>query len=554
MTAFVDAHRETLDRALAAIADRGYWSNYPESPSPRVYGETAAAEGLSAYEAHLGRRFELNQPGTVGWVGGERSPYGPELGVTYPQADLDVLLAAAREAMPAWRDAGPEVRAAVCVEIVDRINRRSFELANAVMHTSGQAFVMAFQAGGPHAQDRALEAIAVAYAEQTRVPATARWEKPQGKRPALVMEKTFTAVPRGIGLVIGCSTFPTWNSYPGLFASLAAGNAVVVKPHPAAILPLAITVSIARDVLAEAGFSPNLVTLVAEDPGGTVASELAVRPEVRIVDFTGSTAFGQWLEEHARQAAVYTEKSGVNMVLVDSTDDYAGMLANLAFSLCLYSGQMCTTPQDLLVPADGVGTPEGRKSVDEFGADLGAAVEKLLGPDAQAVELLGAIVNDGVLSRVDGAGSLGTVVIPSRTLTHPAYPQARVRTPALVRVPADRVETWGAECFGPVSFLVVTDTTEEALELMRRTVTARGALTAAVYSTDEKVIESARAVALESGVALSENLTGGVYVNQTAAYSDLHATGANPAANAAYTDAHFVAGRFRVIQTRRHTI
>ncbi len=553
MTAFVDAHRETLDRALAAIADRGYWSNYPESPSPRVYGETAAAEGLSAYEAHLGRRFELNQPGTVGWVGGERSPYGPELGVTYPQADLDVLLAAARDAMPAWRDAGPEVRAAVCVEIVDRINRRSFELANAVMHTSGQAFVMAFQAGGPHAQDRALEAIAVAYAEQTRVPATARWEKPQGKRPALVMEKTFTAVPRGIGLVIGCSTFPTWNSYPGLFASLAAGNAVVVKPHPAAILPLAITVSIARDVLAEAGFSPNLVTLVAEDPGGTVASELAVRPEVRIVDFTGSTAFGQWLEEHARQAAVYTEKSGVNMVLVDSTDDYAGMLANLAFSLCLYSGQMCTTPQDLLVPADGVGTPEGRKSVDEFGADLGAAVEKLLGPDAQAVELLGAIVNDGVLSRVDGAGSLGTVVIPSRTLTHPAYPQARVRTPALVRVPADRVETWGAECFGPVSFLVVTDTTEEALELMRRTVTARGALTAAVYSTDEKVIESARAVALESGVALSENLTGGVYVNQTAAYSDLHATGANPAANAAYTDAHFVAGRFRVIQTRRHT-
>jgi phenylacetic acid degradation protein paaN len=553
MTAFVDAHRETLDRALAAIADRGYWSNYPESPSPRVYGETAAAEGLSAYEAHLGRRFELNQPATVGWVGGERSPYGPELGVTYPQADLDLLLAAAREAMPAWRDAGPEVRAAVCVEIVDRINKRSFELANAVMHTSGQAFVMAFQAGGPHAQDRALEAIAVAYAEQTRVPATARWEKPQGKRPALVMEKTFTAVPRGIGLVIGCSTFPTWNSYPGLFASLATGNAVVVKPHPAAILPLAITVSIARDVLAEAGFSPNLVTLVAENQGGTVASELAVRPEVRIVDFTGSTAFGQWLEEHARQAAVYTEKAGVNMVLVDSTDDYAGMLANLAFSLCLYSGQMCTTPQDLLVPADGVGTPEGRKSVDEFGGDLGAAVEKLLGPDAQAVELLGAIVNDGVLSRVDGAGSLGTVVIPSRTLTHPAYPQARVRTPALVRVPADRVGTWGAECFGPVSFLVVTDTTEEALELMRRTVTARGALTAAVYSTDEKVIESARAVAIESGVALSENLTGGVYVNQTAAYSDLHATGANPAANAAYTDAHFVAGRFRVIQTRRHT-
>ena len=161
MTAFVDAHRETLDRALAAIADRGYWSELPGvAQPPGVRRGRRGRGGLAAYEAHLGRQFDLDQPGTVGWVGAERSPYGPELGVTYPQADLDVLLAAAREAMPAWRDAGPEVRAAVCVEIVDRINKRSFELANAVMHTSGQAFVMAFQAGGPHAQDRALEAVA----------------------------------------------------------------------------------------------------------------------------------------------------------------------------------------------------------------------------------------------------------------------------------------------------------------------------------------------------------------------------------------------------------
>ena len=553
MTAFADAHRETLDRALAALADRGYWSAYPESPSPRVYGETAAAEGLAAYEAHLGKRFELDQPGTVGWVGAERSPYGPELGVTYPQADLDVLLAAARDAMPAWRDAGPAVRAGVCVEIVNRINRRSFEMANAVMHTSGQAFVMAFQAGGPHAQDRALEAIAVAYAEQTRVPATARWEKPQGKRPPVVMEKTYTVVPRGIGLVIGCTTFPTWNSYPGLFASLACGNPVVVKPHPGGILPLAITVSIAREVLAEAGFGRDLVTLVAEDPGGTVASDLAVRPEVKVVDFTGSTAYGEWLEEHARQASVYTEKAGVNMIVLDSTDDYAGMLSNLAFSLCLYSGQMCTTPQNLLIPADGIRTPDGVRGVDQFAADLGAAIDALLGEDKQAVELLGAVVNDAVLGRVEGAGTLGDVVVPSRTVTHPAYPDARVRTPVVVRVAADRPDVWGAECFGPVAFLVTTESTDFGLELLRRTVTARGALTAAVYSTDEKVVAGAREAALDAGVALSENLTGGVYVNQSAAFSDFHATGANPAANAAYTDAYFVSGRFRVVQSRRHT-
>jgi acyl-CoA reductase-like NAD-dependent aldehyde dehydrogenase len=57
-----------------------------------------------------------------------------------------------KAAMPAWRDAGAEARAAVAIEIVDRLNKRSFELANAIMHTSGKAFVMAFQAGGTHAQ------------------------------------------------------------------------------------------------------------------------------------------------------------------------------------------------------------------------------------------------------------------------------------------------------------------------------------------------------------------------------------------------------------------
>ena len=71
------------------------------------------------------------------------------------------------------------------------------------------------------------------------------------------MEKTFTVVPRGIALVIGCNTFPTWNSWPGLFASLVTGNPVVVKPHPAAVLPLAITVQVCREVLAEAGFDPQ---------------------------------------------------------------------------------------------------------------------------------------------------------------------------------------------------------------------------------------------------------------------------------------------------------
>ncbi|MGC5410005.1 phenylacetic acid degradation protein PaaN, partial [Streptomyces sp. DT225] len=355
-----EKHRPTLDRALEAIRTRDYWSPHPEHP--KAYGEggapgsLGAAEGKAAFDAVLRSRLDLGQPGTDGWTGGEVSPYGPELGVEYPHADLDVLLPAMRAGMPAWREAGPETRALVCLEILARISDRTHEFAHAVMHTSGQAFMMAFQAGGPHAQDRGLEAVAYAYEEQLRAPRTADWSKPQGKRDPLALHKTFIPAGRGISLLIGCNTFPTWNGYPGLFASLATGNPVLVKPHPRAVLPLALTVRLAREVLAEAGFDPNLVALAAERPGEGIAKTLAVRPEVKIIDYTGSTEFGDWLETHARQAQVYTEKAGVNTVVVDSTDDYRGMLANLAFSFSLYSGQMCTTPQNVLIPRSGITT------------------------------------------------------------------------------------------------------------------------------------------------------------------------------------------------------
>ncbi|WP_331452891.1 phenylacetic acid degradation protein PaaN [Streptomyces sp. SS162] len=550
-----ERHRPTLDQALEAIRTRAYWSPHPEHP--KAYGENgslSAAEGLAAHQAALGSRFELDQPGTDGWTGGEVSPYGPALGVEYPHADMDVLLPAMRAAMGAWREAGAETRALVCLEVLARVSARTHEFAHAVMHTSGQAFMMAFQAGGPHAQDRGLEAVAYAYAEQTRTPRDAEWSKPQGKRDPLELRKTFTPVGRGIALMIGCNTFPTWNGYPGLFASLATGNAVLVKPHPRAVLPLALTVRIAREVLAEAGFDPNLVALAAERPGEGIAKSLAVRPEVRIIDYTGSTEFGDWLETHARQAQVYTEKAGVNTVVVDSTDDYKGMLANLAFSLSLYSGQMCTTPQNLLIPRDGIATDAGHRSYDEVVSDLAAAVDGLLGDDARANGLLGALVNADVKARLEAAAGLGEVALASREVTNPDFPDAVVRTPLMVKLDGakpDDEAAYMAECFGPVSFAVAVDSTADALELLRRTVREKGAMTVGAYTTSPDVERAVEEVCLEESAQLSLNLTGGVYVNQTAAFSDFHGSGGNPAANAALCDGAFVANRFRVVEVRR---
>lgn len=545
-----EKHQETLNQAVAAIESRAYWSPYPESP--RAYGDNAIEAGKAAFDVYRNAQFYLDQPGVIARGGAEVSPYGLPLNISYPRCNPDALIAAAKSAMSNWIKAGPDIRAGVCLEILARLNAGSMEMAHAVMHTTGQALMMAFQAAGPHAQDRGLEAVAYAWREMKHVPATALWEKPQGKNPPLRMEKRFTIMPRGVALNIACSTFPTWNGYPGLFASLVTGNPVIMKAHPTVILPLAIAVAVARQVLKEAGFDANLVSLLVDDPSAPIAKEVALKPDIRLIDYTGGPEFGNWLEDNARQATVYTEKAGVNCIVVDSIDDYKAMLRNLAFTLSLYSGQMCTTPQTIFVSADGVRTPEGVVSADQFGKDLAFAISKLLEDPARAVEVLGAIQSPLTAARIDGARELGVVLRESSPIEHPQWPNARVRTPLLLKVPVSDERVYMEERFGPIAFVVETPTTSVSLATAERVIREQGAITFSLYSTNPVVQQLAEDVSLRAGVALSINLTGGVFVNQSSGFSDFHATGANPAANACLTDSAFVAGRFFVVQSRRH--
>ena len=63
-----ERHQPLLDQALKALADRGYWSAFPESPSPKVYGEGAAEAGKAAFDALLDKPFPLTLPGATTMV------------------------------------------------------------------------------------------------------------------------------------------------------------------------------------------------------------------------------------------------------------------------------------------------------------------------------------------------------------------------------------------------------------------------------------------------------------------------------------------------------
>lgn len=550
-----ERHQQTLQSALSAIRARTYWSAYPEVPSGKIYGETAKDDGLAAFQKRLNHPFEVDQPSAGKPVGGEVSPYGMKLGVTYPQVDLDALLAASHRAMAGWKNVEPEARVGVCLEILHRLNKRSFELAFAVMHTTGQGFMMAFQAGGPHAQDRGLEAVAYAFDEMSKVSPQALWQKQVSKTDVVRLAKSFRIVPRGVSVVIGCSTFPTWNSYPAVFASLATGNAVVVKPHPGAILPLAITIEIARAVLKEEGFDPNLITLAADTKAKPITKKLVVRPEVKIIDYTGGSEFGEWIEKNATQAAVFTEKAGVNSVIIDSIDDLAAVTANLAFTLSLYSGQMCTTSQNIFVPRNGIavgGAGGEHKSFDEVAHAIVDAVNGLLSDAKRAAEILGAIQNDATLKRVDEAALEvgGSILRPSQPVQNEQFPEARTRSPLISKVDASHRKLFMREMFGPITYIIATDSTQQSIELASQSARELGAITWSAYATHPRALEAIEHAAVEEGVALSCNLTGQIYVNQAAAFSDYHVSGCNPSGNATLCDAAFVASRFRIVQTR----
>ncbi len=549
MTALFERHRETLEAALKAAESRDYWSAYPEAPSKKIYGETAPAEGEAAYKAALGQAFSLPGHPEEARLGAEVSPFGPDLRISYPKASVEALIAASRAAAGAWGQAGPQARAGVLLEVLARLNRRSFEIGHAVMHTTGQPYVMAFQAGGPHAQDRGLEAVAYAYRAMTETPESARWTKPQGKHAPIVLEKHYRVLPRGIALTIGCNTFPTWNGYPGLFASLATGNTVIVKPHPAAVLPLAITLAVIRAVLSEAGFDPNVALLAVDEAGKEVTKTLATHPEVKIVDFTGSNAFADWLRAEARQATLYTEEAGVNSVVVASTDNLKGLTANLAFSISLYSGQMCTAPQNIFVPKDGIETDQGHKSFDEVAEALKKAIDGLLGDPDRAAGVCGALANAATVERVAQASQEGRVIRASSPLE--GLEGARTATPLLLAVDGGEEGSHHEERFGPIAFLVASESAQAAIEEAAGLARDKGAITAAVYATVTATLDHAERAFGDAGVSLSCNLTGNIFVNQSAAFSDYHVTGANPAGNACLTDSAFVANRFRIVAVRR---
>ena len=550
-----DRHRDTFARAQAACASRECWSPYPEMPGKYPDTEAAQAAGLAGFRAQLGQPFHLDQPGISGAEGEEVSPYTQEpLGITYPQSDPDALFAAATAAIPAWTGAGIDTRLGVLMECLDVLYRdHLFGIVQAVMHTAGQSFNMAYAGSGVNALDRGIEVLVHAEAAMRFTPGKARWERRFGPSE-IRLDKTYRLIPRGVAVCFACASFPTWNAWPSILASLATGNAVIVKPHPMSVLPMAITVREWRGVLAAAGFDPNLITLCVDTVAEPMGKALIKHPSCAIVDFTGSARFGQWVEANAHPAIAFTETSGVNTVVIQGATDLDAALRSLATTMCMFSAQMCTSPQTVYLPPQ-IQTPDGPVPRDQVAARLAQAIARLVEDPKKASMIMATIQSPQTLVLLSGIREegfrRGQVLLDSRPYPHPDFPDARTATPLLLAVGKDVRDLYATEQFGPIGFVIACDSAEDALAQATRDAAENGGITGFVYATDEGFIDRAEAAYAKAGAQLTVNLTGAMPLNFAAAYSDYHVTGLNGAGNATLTTLGFVASRFAVAQSRR---
>lgn len=231
--------------------------------------------------------------------------------------------------------------------------------------------------------------------------------------------------------------------------AIAAGNAIIVKPAPAAT-------RVARRVVRaflDAGWPQGLFDVVTGDRATALA--LVSHADVQAVSFTGSTAGGDALARAAGAKKFVAElgSNAANVVMGDADlDDAARRVAAAAFEA---SGQQCISAQRVLVE---------RPAFDAFVASFAdaAAALKVGRADDPATDV-GPMATRAAAERVM-AMCADAIARGARYALEPVRDGATVSPGVLVDLPRD-ARLWNEEVFGPVAVVVAFDSVDEALAL-----------------------------------------------------------------------------------------
>jgi acyl-CoA reductase-like NAD-dependent aldehyde dehydrogenase len=301
---------------------------------------------------------------------------------TADEATVDSAVAAAREAFrgSGWRERRAAERAAVLLELADRLERDARPIAELVSREMGKPIRLSLDREVHGAIDKLRYFAGAARTLEGSVT---------GASPAHLLDLTL-AEPVGV-----CALVVPWNdpvdlAVRKLGAALAAGCTVVVKPSeetPAS------TEALVRLCDGIAGLPAGVVNLV-HGPGRPTGEALVSHPGVDKVSFTGSTTTGRRIMELAARSLkrISLECGGKAPALVFADADREKALDALAYGAFLYTGQSCTAATRILIE---------RSLFDDFAIALAERAKALpVGDPLDERTLIGPLVSERQLARV----------------------------------------------------------------------------------------------------------------------------------------------------------
>jgi succinate-semialdehyde dehydrogenase/glutarate-semialdehyde dehydrogenase len=391
-------------------------------------------------DADSGATFPVVDPAT-----GDVIAEVPRMGA----AETRRAVAAADEALPAWKHLPAKQRALVLRRIADLMSDRSDELAALLVTEQGK----------PLAEAKAEIQYALAFYE---------WFGEEAKRldgstiPSPWPDKRIMVTKDAIGVTGGItpwnfpSAMPTRKSAP----ALAAGCTMVLKPAEQTPLSALAVAAIAE----EAGLPPGVLSVVtgAAADAPAIGAELTSNPTVRKLGFTGSTEVGKLLmAQCAGQVKKVSLELGGNapFIVFDDADLEEAVSGAI---VCKYrnSGQTCISANRMLVQ-EGI--------YDDFLAAFTGAVSKLVvadgfTPGVNVGPLLDGPGIEKVERHVADALERGAELVTGGTRLEGQFYAPSI----LTGVTADMAMSC-EETFGPVAGIARFDSEEEAVRIANRT-------------------------------------------------------------------------------------
>jgi alpha-ketoglutaric semialdehyde dehydrogenase len=375
--------------------------------------------------------------------------------------DAQAAVAAAADALLAWRRTTGPARAELLYRWAEAIAARQEELARELMREVGKPIA---EARGEVA--RCVVILRYYAGEAVRASGEVVPAQMEGALQFTLRE------PLGVVALITPWNFPVaiplWKAAP----ALAFGNTVVLKPSEQA----ARMAVLLAETAAAAGLPPGVFNVV-HGRGDTVGSALIEADDVRAVSFTGSTAVGAGvaLACARRNIRYQTETGGKNVVIVlpDADLDLAARLT--AAGAMRYAGQKCTATSRAVV-VRGV---EGA-----FLDRLRAAVRALpIGPVDDVACAVGPLISEAARERVLAgvSGSDAELVMGGGVPSDEGLVRGWFVEPTVMRNVDPTSALAQDELFGPVLATFTAADLDEAIALANRT---RYGLSASLFTRD----------------------------------------------------------------------